>query len=81
MTVEIAWYKADNGRFQSGDDPLAYWFERRERVPLLYRAAVRAMTVCATSVGSEQLWSQAGQIMHKGRASMQLETLSKLLFL
>ena len=62
-------------------DPLAYWFDKRSTLPQLFNAAMKVLSVPATSVLSEQVFSGAGNISCKQRSRLGVGTIEKLVLL
>lgn len=62
-------------------DPLAQWEDMRNTFPCLYKIAQELLTIPATSVPSERLFSKAGATMTKIRNRLASKRLNKLLFL
>jgi len=85
VDLEVDNYLADTARklrsTTDANDPLQWWYNHRTQYPRLYPAACRALTAAATSVKSEQVWSQGARIHTGDRQRMQLATLAKLLVL
>lgn len=61
--------------------PLEYWFARRVKLPELSRLAQWAAPIPATSLASEALFSQAGDIVSARRSSLTAENAQRLTFL
>lgn len=56
IIVEIKCYLGDKDNIRNTDkyvDPLAYWFDKRSVLPQLFKAALKMLSVPATSVLSE----------------------------
>jgi len=62
-------------------DPLVWWKEHEAEFPRLARLARRFLSVMATSVPSERLFSKSGWIANKRRCSLSDEKLSLLTFI
>ena len=69
------------GFAQIAEEPLWWWYANRHKYPWLYPAACRALTAMATSIKSEQVWSQGGRIATAQRSRIQVQTLRQLLLL
>jgi hypothetical protein len=68
IIIEIMCYVNDRELIESTPrylDPIAYWFDKRVSFPNLFLAALKALSVPATSVLSEQIFSGAGNISTK----------------
>ncbi|XP_030750852.1 zinc finger BED domain-containing protein 4-like [Sitophilus oryzae] len=63
------------------EDPQEIWDEMKTVYPNLYKLAQKYISVVATSVPSERLFSKAGATMTKNRNRLTGKRLSKLLFL
>lgn len=64
-----------------GDDILKYWDINGNMFPLLKKIVQPYLSVVATSVPSERLFSKAGNIMTEKRNRLKGEKLQQLLFL
>ena len=62
-------------------DPLTWWQQNQHRFPLLATLAKKYLCICATSVPSERLFSSAGLVVNKRRASLNPDTVDMILFL
>jgi hypothetical protein len=62
-------------------DPIAFWKGVQSRYSLLAPLAARYLSIPATSVPSERLFSTAGLVVSKLRASLSPEMVANLLFL
>lgn len=63
------------------EDPLEIWNEMKMVYPNLYKLSQKYISVVATSVPSERLFSKAGATMTKNRNRLTGKRLSSLLFL
>ncbi|CAI6367128.1 unnamed protein product [Macrosiphum euphorbiae] len=63
------------------DDILKYWKQNSNMYPYLYKIVRPYLSVVATSVPSEHLFSKAGNIMTEKRNRLKGEKLQQLLFL
>ena len=63
------------------ENPLNYWEEAKHAFPNVYRVAKRYLSIPATSVPCERLFSRAGIIDSNFRSRLNLERLSRLVFL
>jgi zinc finger BED domain-containing protein 1 (E3 SUMO-protein ligase ZBED1) len=63
-------------------DPLQWWYNHgRVSFPMLQGLAFKYLTIPATSVPSERLFSSAGDIISSKRASLGAELARELIFL
>ena len=62
-------------------DPLKYWEAMKHSFPYIYSVARKYLSVPATSVPSERLFSKAGTIHSDKRSRLDPERLNKLVFL
>ena len=62
-------------------DPLEWWKENGNLFPSLSILARKYLTVIATSVPSERLFSTAGELISARRSRLKLENVDMLLFL
>lgn len=62
-------------------DPLQWWNERKDTFPLLSKQARKFLSIPATSVPSERLFSDAGNIITDKRNRLNPNTVHDLLFL
>ena len=60
---------------------LEWWKENAERFPTLSRVARQLLCIPATSVPSERIFSTAGNIVTKKRASLKPDNVDMLVFL
>ena len=63
------------------EDPLMWWKENEKRYPLVRNLAARVLAAPPTSVPSEQIFSKAGLVVSKKRASLKPAVVNALLFL
>ena len=77
---EVSLYRAENEVKRSGD-PLFWWKTNEHRFPTLAKLARKVLCIPATSVPSERLFSAAGNIITKKRASLDPENVDCLCFL
>ena len=62
-------------------DALGWWRKNEYRFPIVARLAKRYLAIKATSVPSESLFSNAGMLITKKRASLGDKTISDLMFI
>ncbi|KYN04655.1 Zinc finger BED domain-containing protein 4, partial [Cyphomyrmex costatus] len=62
-------------------DPFQYWKSVKHTFPLLYELAIKYISILGTSVPSERIFSQAGNIKTDERSRLTGEHLNMLLFL
>lgn len=67
--------------FEINDDPLVWWKTNSGCYPELSRFAKQRLTVSATSVPSERMFSKAGQLINAKRACLSSSHVDKILFL
>ena len=60
--------------------PLEWWKLDCKRMPLLSAVARKYLSVCATSVLSERVFSVGGQLVSQKRNSLNPEKVSNLIF-
>lgn len=65
----------------SHSDPLVWWRSNHARYPLLSKVARKYMTICATSVPSEHVFSAAGNSVTPFRAALKPGKVNMLVFL
>lgn len=63
------------------DDPVQFWKLCGERWPLLAAVAAKLLSVPATSVPSERLFSTAGMVVDRLRCSMSTDMVQQIMFL
>jgi len=68
-------------QISSKSDPLAFWKTNKTKYPAAAKLARRYLAIPATSVPSERVFSKAGNIVTKKRASLDPCLVEKLLFL
>ena len=61
--------------------PIAYWHEHRLTFPRIYSIASRVFVMQATSVPCERLFSDAGNVASRKRASLSADNVEMVMFL
>lgn len=64
-----------------GNDPITYWDSVKSVYPKIYKVATKYLSVVATSVSSERLFSKAGEIANFRRSRLLPKRLQELVFL
>ena len=77
---EVTRYKGEPAVLDS-EDPLKWWKKNEERFPVLAQVCKSILSIPATSTPSERLFSAAGLICSKKRASVSREHVDMLCFL
>jgi len=77
---EFARFKAEK-KLSDGENPLMWWKTNEHRFPRLSQLAKNVLCVPATSVPCERLFSSAGYIVNKRRASLDPQTVNMLVCL
>jgi hypothetical protein len=62
-------------------NPFTWWYERREKFPILSYLAKKYLAVFACSTSSERLFSDAGNLLTAKRSRMCPKLFKKLMFL
>ena len=60
--------------------PLQWWQLHQKTYPGLSKLALKYLSVCATSVPSERIFSTGGKVVH-GRSRFKPDTVNELIFL
>jgi hypothetical protein len=63
------------------EDPLIWWKENEKRYPFIRNLAARVLAALPTSVPSEEIFSKAGLVVSKKRASLKPAVVDAILFL
>ena len=63
------------------EDPLNWWVNNRNNFPILTQFARKYLSILATSVPSEQLFSDVGNYISAKRMQLAPELVNKVLFL
>lgn len=80
VEMEVTNYKSET-LIELKSDPLEWWCQNEKKYPLMARAAKKYLCIQATSVASERIFSVAGDIVSKQRASLTAENVDILIFL
>ena len=80
LTTELDKYIAEP-MLPRTSDPLHWWNDRKALYPRLYTVVKKRLSVVATSVPCERIFSKAGQILSEKRSRMKSSKLSMILFL
>lgn len=80
MESELKLY-LDQKLIDRKENPLEWWKEHSEVFPTLYPLAMKHLSVLATSLPSERLFSVAGEVMSERRNRISHENLEILCFL
>jgi hypothetical protein len=48
-------------------NPLAWWYEHKDQLPILYQLSQKYLSIPATSAPSERIWSQCSLVISKKR--------------
>jgi len=62
-------------------NPFTWWYERREKFPILNFLAKKYLAVYACSTASERLFSDAGNVLSAKRTRMCPRLFKKIVFL
>jgi hypothetical protein len=79
--TEITRYRNETSSIHIGDNPLMWWKFNETSFPLLAKLAKMLLTIPATSVPSERVFSTAGEVVSAQRASLTGENVDILIFL
>ncbi|XP_074106514.1 E3 SUMO-protein ligase ZBED1-like [Cotesia typhae] len=80
LSDELSLYlRAPVSRFN--DNPLEVWADYKIQFPMLYNVAFKYLTMVASSVPSERLFSKAAQVLTQQRSRLQAKRVNKILFL
>ncbi|KAL3872287.1 hypothetical protein ACJMK2_040221 [Sinanodonta woodiana] len=79
--AEITRYRNETSSIHIGDNPLMWWKVNETSFPLLAKLAKMLLTIPATSVPSERVFSTAGDVVSAQRASLTGENVDILIFL
>ncbi|KAJ8359468.1 hypothetical protein SKAU_G00159930 [Synaphobranchus kaupii] len=79
-TVEVRRYLSDS-YLPRTEDPLLYWEKHVAVYPHLYNLAKKYLSLPATSVPCERIFSKAGEVISRRRSRLKPSTAEKILFL
>lgn len=80
VSDELSLYlRAPVSRFN--ENPLEVWVDYKIQFPKLYNIAYKYLTMVASSVPSERLFSKAAQVLSQQRNRLQAKRVNKILFL
>ncbi|XP_036319608.1 zinc finger BED domain-containing protein 4-like [Rhagoletis pomonella] len=80
VSDEISVYlRATVGRLN--ENPLEIWADFKQQFPKLFHIAYKHLTIVASSVPSERLFSKASQVLNQQRNRLQGKRVNKILFL
>lgn len=80
LSDELSLYlRAPVSRFN--ENPLEVWLDYKVQFPQLYNVAFKYLTMVASSVPSERLFSKAAQVITQQRSRLQAKRVNKILFL
>ena len=80
VSEEVQKYRSEPS-FGSSQEPLSWWKLNKEVYPNLSNLMLRYLNVPASSVPSERVFSTAGKVLEKTRASLDPESANILIFL
>ena len=60
---------------------IRYWYENRNKFPLLYELSLKYLCIPATSTPSERVFSKAGEIVSIKRSKLKPKNVNNLIFL
>ena len=63
------------------ESPLTWWKQEAIRIPLLSIVARKYLSVCATSVPSERVFSVGGNVVSSKRGALKPDKVNQLIFL
>lgn len=63
------------------EDPLLWWYQRKNIYPKLYALVQRRLCITATSVPCERIFSKTGQIVSERRNRLKSSKISEIIFL
>lgn len=82
VLTEIATYVQEpESSINAETDPLVWWKENQNRLPVLAKVAKKYLCVCATSCASERVFSTMGNIITPTRSLLKPEMVNMLAFL
>jgi len=78
---ELHKYKSMADKISHNQDPLLWWKYNEKKYPVVSQMAKKYLSVIATSVPCERLFSEAGQVISKRRNRLSPNRVNQLLFL
>lgn len=63
------------------EDPLKWWMENKSKFPNIYELALKLLSIPATSVPSERLFSKSGRLLEDNRNRLAPKKTNMILFL
>lgn len=79
--TEIQRYLYNTATLHRTESPLLWWKEHAQTFPVLARLARIYLSICATSVPSERLFSDAGNVINKKRSTLKPSMVETLVYL
>lgn len=71
----------DSPKLSFKENPLLFWYSRKDSLPRLYSLAMRSLCLCASSAAVERLFSVSGNIVTPHRNRLSDENVDALSFL
>ena len=68
-------------KVKATEDPLKYWMRKATKFPTLARLARRYLSIPASSVYSERLFSEFGNVYDRRRSRLKPDTAKRIVFL
>lgn len=81
VTVELTNYLSRVDEVPGNSSPLSWWRSCNGSYPILSALAKRYLSICATSVASERVFSVAGNVATKNRNAMKPDNVDRMVFL
>ena len=80
MNQEFRSYQKE-GKLTIEENPILWWFNRKEEYPLMIKLARKYLCVMGTSTPAERVFSRMGRVLSKSRMAMSDKLFSTLMFL